>query len=291
MYIQEDFSKHLCLNNCYIKGVFNYSNNKSIKSKNLLLEFSTFENQVILQKKSFNELLLQSSIFLSFVNFTDVKIKEPLDLTSISFKEFANFLGIQCSVKNRETARIIKNSFEQQKNIIEANKFYVLEMQKMEEKLKFNENPLDWIVFKIHKISSNHSQDWMLVLFWILSLTFLYSGFKQKYYSGCSGGNQLMLYSLLSISSIIVFIESIVLMESKKINKFIVFLIFNIINYACYGIVTNDYQLLCVSKIFYQFSQISENSHFPLSVLIYKVSIAYLIYQLIVSIRQNTRRK
>ena len=39
-------------------------------------------------------------------------------------------------VKNRETARKIKDTFEKQNNIIEANRFYKLEMKEREKELK-----------------------------------------------------------------------------------------------------------------------------------------------------------
>ena len=51
-------------------------------------------------------------------------------------------------------------------------------MQKREEEVSKEKNWLDLIVFKFHKISSNHSQDWLLSLFWIISLTFITSFIK-----------------------------------------------------------------------------------------------------------------
>ena len=44
------------------------------------------------------------------------------------FRKEVNFLLMDIKIDDRETARIIKHSFEQQNNIIEANKFYALEM-------------------------------------------------------------------------------------------------------------------------------------------------------------------
>ena len=72
------------------------------------------------------------------------------------------------NIANRETARIIKNSFEKQNNIIEANKFYALEMEKEKEELTWKENFIDKLIFTAHEISSNHSQNPLRVLFWII---------------------------------------------------------------------------------------------------------------------------
>jgi len=71
----------------------------------------------------------------------------------------------------------IKNFFDSSNNIIEANRFYKLEMQAKEEELNKNHksNFLEWLIFKTHDISSNHSQRWFLSLFWIVILTFIYS--------------------------------------------------------------------------------------------------------------------
>ena len=79
------------------------------------------------------------------------------------------------NIANRETARIIKDSFEQQNNIIEANKFYALEMKEREKELDSKKDFFEWLVFKFHGLSSNHSQDWTLVLFWIININFFYS--------------------------------------------------------------------------------------------------------------------
>ena len=56
-------------------------------------------------------------------------------------------------------------------------------MAEREKELKLLKNPIEWLIFKIHSISSNHSQDWLLSLLWIFNLTILYSIYGLKSYS------------------------------------------------------------------------------------------------------------
>lgn len=117
---------------------------------------AVFHNNINFKYTTFEKLaLFRKTVFEKTVNFED----------SI-FKEEANFLDINANMANRETARIIKNSFEQQNNIIEANRFYALEMKKREKELEkeiINKEKrsfktfVDYIIFKLHGISSNHS--------------------------------------------------------------------------------------------------------------------------------------
>lgn len=43
--------------------------------------------------------------------------------------------------------------------------FYALEMKEREKELNPKKDFFEWLVFKFHGLSSNHSQDWTLVLF------------------------------------------------------------------------------------------------------------------------------
>ncbi len=118
---------------------------------------------------------LRNSIFDDEANFLDITSKKREKI-----KE--QFIGepIDIKVSNRETARIIKNFYDNSNNIIEANRFYKLEMEKRREEFKNfpsgDYRTLESIIFWFHRISSNHSQSWFLAFFWIVSITFLFSG-------------------------------------------------------------------------------------------------------------------
>lgn len=265
------------------------------------LEKSVFENHCGFSNSIFfNGINLKDTTFDSRVSFRNVTLntKNEFNLEETYINDKAEFIRI-CSkdlvqreyidynsfyksiekikeekylnVKNRETARIIKDSFEQQNNIIEANKFYALEMQEMEKELKkANKVKLsEWLVFKIHGLTSNHSQDWTLALYWILII-----GASFSFINNCTG-----FWSLF-----ITVIFSMIIFFCNNFDKWIKLLLF----YGLYILKTGDVLLHDVVKVINPFEK---SSGIGLIEFLSKIIIAYLIYQLIVSIRQNTRRK
>jgi len=248
----------------------------------------SFRNVTLNTKNEFNleETYINDKVEFIRICSKDLVQREYLDYSSFykSIEEVKEEKYL--NVKNRETARIIKDSFEQQNNIIEANKYYAIEMQKMEEELKKADKVKisEWLIFKIHGLTSNHSQDWLLALFWILSLSFglafincinEYLDTKLEY----------MLIDTLVYS--IVIILSVFIVQKEKINNFYLIGLF----YLIYGFTTKDFTLYNIVNNINPFSIMTEFSELTFLTLVYKLTIAYLIYQLIVSIRQNTRRK
>lgn len=248
--------------------------------------------------------------FLSKSIFRDTLITGYLNLRDSIFDDEANFLYItsksrkifdkdenkyvlmgepkDIKVSNRETARIIKNFYDNSNNIIEANRFYKLEMEEKEKELNktVKSHFLEWFIFKTHAISSNHSQNWFLALFWIISITFIYSHIrtfldhtKSEYFAI----PLLLNFIILSFSFL-----KILIYKSLSLLEIILILI---VSYFTYNITANDYSLERFSNHLNPFSIMSGSDHLDFFGLIYKVLIAYLIYQLIISVRQNTRRK
>jgi predicted PurR-regulated permease PerM len=87
---------------------------------------------------------------------------------------------------SQETYRLIKYYFSQIGNTIESNKYHALELELYTKNnwknivnnflLDDNRKPssiLNGIVTFFHKISSNHSTNWMFTLFWIFVVSFL----------------------------------------------------------------------------------------------------------------------
>ncbi len=224
--------------------------------------------------------------------FSDSKI-EDLSFRNTFFRKETNFLDIKLSkVRSRETARIIKDSFEQQNNIIEANKFYALEMKEREKELerdlKEDKNIFEWLVFKVHGLSSNHSQDWLLALFWIVIFTMNYSFLN---FISQNNENNLVFFSLISMIVLYAVADSLNDYIDDKLVHFSIMITFTSIYYLLYGFTSKDFYLKTFSNNLNPFSIMTELSKLDFSTMIYKITIAYLIYQLIVSIRQNTRRK
>jgi len=192
-------------------------------------------------------------------------------------------------VANRETARIIKDFYDKSNNIIEANKFYALEMKKREEALNKDiskgKSISEWLIFKPHSISSDHSQNWFLALFWICYFTFMYSfltDFDDK-------NTPILNLNIMIIYFEVSLIIGLFLDEIRREYKVISGTIIAFMSYLIYGASSNDFTLECFSRNINLFGKIGVDIGFGL--LLYKVTIGYLVYQFVVSVRQNTRRK
>ncbi|QNK84605.1 pentapeptide repeat-containing protein [Aliarcobacter cryaerophilus] len=252
----------------------NFYNTSFVKYNDF--RFTTFNQSVNFSKAKFNYIDFSDTNFLSFVDFSEI--------SNIENKQ------IECKkIKNRKTARVLKSKLDEANNIIESNYFYSIEMKKreeeLEEDLKYGKNFFEWMVFKIHGLSSNHSQDWLLSLFWILSFTFTFLTieFVNTYYL-----THTVDYILIDMIIFLGFVYgNYLIIEYEKINKFYYIGIY----YIFYGFFSQDWLLKFFSNKLNPFSIMTGNEELTFSALIYKIIIAYLIYQFIVSIRQNTRRK
>lgn len=321
--LKELKNKILKFNNCNFIDVFyfyflNYVERAEFDIctffKPVKFEYIVFKEDFIFQNCTIIEdveILFKNIDFNGAVSFIKTKVKSKFTFTQVRFNGIAlfnnseiedlffqntffrkesNFLDIKLSkVGSRETARIIKDSFEKQNNIIEANKFYALEMKErekeLEEDLKNGKNFFELLVFKIHGISSNHSQDWLLALFWILNITFslLTTQESIKIF-----GNSLVAYIPIITMIVLGVITSNI--DDKKSLTIFLFLI-TFLNYGVFKIISKEHSLDCISQKINPFSIMTELSNIDFVTFVYKIIIAYLIYQFIVSIRQNTRRK
>jgi len=222
---------------------------------------------------------LENTFFMDGFNFSNLKNNKEGQLESEN-------------IFDRETARIIKDSFEKQNNIIEANKYYAIEMEKREEELDQTkkDNWFELLVFKIHGWSSNHSQDWLLALFWIINIGLIASIFN--FYS-MQDENLNYIHSNLDSLYISVYLiiatifTSYCLTYNNKIFHTVLFIGF----YLTYRFISTDNYLTEFANVINPFSIMTKGETLNLGMLIFKVIIAYLIYQFVVSVRQNTRRK
>lgn len=253
---------------------------EAVFHKDVNFKYTTFEKLALFRK----------TIFEKTVNFED----------SI-FKEEANFLNITANMANRETARIIKNSFEQQNNIIEANKFYAKEMKEQEEELELEiknkekrnlKTVVDYFIFKLHGISSNHSQDPFLALYWIIIFGMTASLYEIYLQYTC-------FFSLINIITINLFLVSPVIINRLIEHKFYKYdkYYLAVLYFLSYCFITSNPSLIknenivSFAKTINPFSIMKGTDDIDFIQLLFKIIIAYLIYQFIVSVRQNTRRK
>ena len=296
------------------------------KFEKVNFERTDFEKISVFSESEFNcDLDFKYTKFLGKAIFRDTIVSGKFDLRNSIFDAEANFLDItsksrkkydeitndykfigeptDINVANRETARIIKNFYDNSNNIIEANRFYKLEMKKRMEEYnsleKSDYRTFERLIFILHEWSSNHSQNWLLALFWILSITFLYSYITNDftyYQNDFNFINEIleMDYTkacILIINLILIsYLLYLKLEKEEQISHSIIF--FLLVNfYIFYTYLTNDSYLKYFSNSLNPFSIMTGCEKITFLGLIYKTAIAYLIYQLIVSIRQNTRRK
>ena len=166
--------------------------------------------------------------------------------------------------------------------------FYALEMKEREKELDSKKDFFEWLVFKFHGLSSNHSQDWTLVLFWIININFFYS------YLNIETNMWMLAFKILFSLILILLIGcmTVKIPEDNEKKRWLTTIPITIVCYFFYGyLVEKDWLLSEYSKNLNPFSIMPADEPINFGTLLFKIIIAYLIYQLIISIRQNTRRK
>lgn len=268
------------------------------KFNEVVFERADFEKISVFSEVTFNDDIDFKYVkFLGKAIFRDTVMKKKLNLRNTIFDDDANFLDVTSKerekhyfykdeyigetslikVSNRETARIIKNFYDKSNNIIEANKFYALEMEKrekeLEEGIKGIQSFFEYFIFKVHAISSNHSQDWILTLLWIINITYIYS-------ISCFASNY---HNEIIVDLVIVLIAIVFITTIRLLQKII--LLIGIIVFIFFSYIKLDILVMNINP----FSKIGTNMTYE--AFTFKIIMAYLIYQFIVSVRQNTRRK
>ncbi len=160
-----DFEKNLNFNNIVVHDEIKF---KEIKFKDLAL----FDDCNFNEKAEFKYV-----IFEKFTSFRGSKFSKGIDLEYTSNDKEINFYGMEILDKtttSQETYRIIKNQFEKLNNKIEANKYHSLELEQRKKELEKNKchNLSDYLIFKIHELSSKHSTSWVRALVCIASVSF-----------------------------------------------------------------------------------------------------------------------
>lgn len=235
-FLHQSNIKDLKINNSKIETFELF--NSSIDS--LKFKIIKFNGIVSIKDCNFNKQSLFDDVtFEEYVNFSKSKFNGGLNLDNTSMEKNTNFKDIEILNKketSQETYRIIKDSFERIGNKIEANKYHSLELSKFRQniwdrkQIKVNWI-LDGVVMFFHWISSNHSTNWLLVLFWIFVVSLF---------------TNIGLSSDITTNNLFKFLN--VISDAKSFN--------------------GSYYIMTLNKI----------------------SLGYLYYQFIVSIRRNTIR-
>ncbi|WP_444901231.1 hypothetical protein ACJJIG_16150 [Microbulbifer sp. SSSA007] len=114
--------------------------------------------------------------FLDFANFRGAKFYSGLDIEKTNIKNSPNFLNADVSFEgtNRETLRIIKDSFDGVGNHIEANKYFVLEMNKYREELSSKPRSQEKFILWLSSKISGFGVSYLRPLFYFFALSVLY---------------------------------------------------------------------------------------------------------------------
>lgn len=279
--------------------------------KSIFNDFAGFEKCIFGTENKLKEevAIFKHTTFKDAFNIRDAKFLSGIDLRNTNLQGETNLLDAEIDIENtnRETFRALKHSFDSIGNIIEANKYYQKEMQKREEELKreLPSNLFEWLIFKIHDISSNHSQNAVSSLFWIYIVSLIFSlftfyekeneylkkfhdTFEKSWLNYIYTNNGLFDFTMIISIPIVLGLIFILIDNYGKIGRWILFCLFWTGGYI---LITQDYSLSIVANSVNPFSIITEKGSLTFGELLYRIIIAYLIYQLIISIRQNTRRK
>jgi len=173
--------KEIYLNDSNFEDIFDsYGSNfhQFNTHKCIFQDYIGFEHSEFGQENKTNKEQIATFLYTTFEsisNFRNTKFHNGLDIENSNFKETPNFLnsGVNPENTNRETFRIIKNSFDSVGNNIEANRFFALEMSKYKDELLKSKNKDDkqkLFVFKWNKRFSNFGQSYRRPIYWLLGL-------------------------------------------------------------------------------------------------------------------------
>lgn len=146
-------------------------------SKSIFRDFAGFEN-TIFGTKEFGKATFTYVTFMSFANFRGATFNFGLDLSNTNLKESPNFLGINILLDNtnRETFRIIKNSFDKNGNHIEANNYFIREMNAYKSELKGSKgNCSKKFIIYLNSLISSFGQSYLRPLFILLVSIAIYN--------------------------------------------------------------------------------------------------------------------
>jgi len=193
---KENFKLHHCvIENFYIEDTDFIKNADFYKSH--FKNGNDDNNKILFKAINFHELaLFGEAIFDKYLQFKYVTFRgythfrattfnEGLDLEYANIEKEMNLFGIKNldkkeSIKktSQETYRIVKYQLEKVGNIIDANKYAALELDRHRVYIWSRENVSfellsDGIVSFFHFISSNNSRYWFLALVWMAIVSFL----------------------------------------------------------------------------------------------------------------------
>lgn len=181
--VKESVISYFELNNSNVSEVFDSFDSRFIRFifyKSIFMDFSGFEKVHFGLEGNFNDLYTARFIyttFMSFSNFRSTKFLSGLDFENSNLKEQPNFLKTEISSKNtnRETFRIVKKSFDDVGNQLEANKFFVQEMRVFKKELKKNGGFWDNLIYDLNDLLSEFGGNYVKPILWLFGSMVAYT--------------------------------------------------------------------------------------------------------------------
>ena len=171
--------------NSNVDKVFDTFQSKFIQaefSKSIFNDFAGFEEVEfgVTDKKDDIQFLtvFRHVTFMDFSSFREAKFKSGLDFSKTNLKDKPNFLGVEINSLNtkRETFRIVKNSFDDAGNNIEANNFFVNEMKSYRKELKSNGgNWFKRFLLFLNRWISDFGGNYVLPIVWLVVSIIIYT--------------------------------------------------------------------------------------------------------------------
>lgn len=182
--IKDSIIGKLIFKNSNVKGIFDSFESSFIQfqmEKSIFEDFAGFERVIFGEENKDYLSLFTYVTFKNFSNFREAKFLSGLDLSRVNLKEQPNFLNAYIEPKNtnRETFRIIKNSFDKNGNHIEANKYFSQEMKAYKRELdNYKGKDYLWtkLVIKLNNLISDFGESYIKPIIILLVLVGIYSG-------------------------------------------------------------------------------------------------------------------
>lgn len=172
--------EHCDINNTNFEKNSYFVNAKFLDKNEIKFTSLNFRGLALFRECEFtSKFCLEYVRFEGICSFQQSEFKNGLDLDTANIEKEMNFYSVKGLESkesklntSQETYRIIKSNFSKIGNQIEANKFHGLELEKRADFLNENWKSyfFEWLVFKVHWLSSKFATNWILPLFWIVCM-------------------------------------------------------------------------------------------------------------------------
>ena len=170
--------KYASFENTVFKQVADFYNTTFYQNNfiNTLFEDTTS----FIESKFYDNVDFKYTVFEKLVIFRKAIFEKSINLEDSIIKGEANFLNMtsrdrEINIANKETARIIKHSFDKVGNTIEANKYFAYEMKKEMESISIKDDLNKKIMLNLNYWISDFGQSWIRPLSIILVVAVLHT--------------------------------------------------------------------------------------------------------------------